>query len=86
MQIRVCNGCDWVGWEDETVCPKHAESVRLCPECRETTEVVTPQWFKDLRGALRRAAQSIHPICVNCGEFTCEEFISHYREKGLYDG
>ena len=41
-QIRECSGCDWVGWGEDCVHPKHVESLRLCPECNETTEQVTP--------------------------------------------
>jgi len=51
-QIRICNNddCEWVGWLSDTVHPKHAESLSLCPECKETTECLTPEWLIELRG------------------------------------
>lgn len=49
MEIRECNGCDWVGWVEDCVHPKHVESVCLCPECKETTFTVTPSRIVELR-------------------------------------
>lgn len=69
MKILVCNNCDWTGWETEAVHPKHVESARLCPECYETTEEMTPRWVKELLSAeelvhlvqrLERAFEPVH--------------------------
>ena len=49
MSICACNNCAWVGYKIETVHPKHLESVSLCPNCKETTEEVTPSWFNEIR-------------------------------------
>lgn len=54
-EIRVCNNCDWVDKKKDTVHPKHDESMILCPECKETTEQVTANWFKELRTDKRKA-------------------------------
>jgi hypothetical protein len=53
-QIRVCNNdeCNWVGWLSDCVHPKHVDSLCLCPECKETTEYLSPEWFKEIRDQL----------------------------------
>ena len=48
MNIRECNECEWVGWSDNCVRPKHAESLELCPECKETTFIITPDRVREL--------------------------------------
>lgn len=52
-QIRECNNCDWIGWGYECVSPKHVESLLLCPECNETTNLVTPARCVEFRDDLR---------------------------------
>ncbi len=54
-QIRECNNPErnWIGWESDCVHPKHAESLRLSPECHETTEQVTPTDMREIKTPLR---------------------------------
>jgi len=69
MEIRVCNNCDWVGWLSETVRFKHG-SDPFCPLCNETTETLTPQWFKEVRSLTTNAADGIENgpyTCPTCG-------------------
>ena len=55
MEIRECNGCDWVGWADDCVHPKHVQSLSLCPECKETTFTVTSERVIELREMIQKA-------------------------------
>jgi len=36
IRIFECNGCDWRGPLNETMHPKHDETLMVCPECHET--------------------------------------------------
>ena len=49
MEIRECNNCDFVGWIDDCVHPKHTASLSLCPECNDTTFIVTPSYVSGLK-------------------------------------
>ena len=48
LRMKACNNCDWIGYEEECVHLKHLESVKLCPECNETTFTLTPSFIVDL--------------------------------------
>jgi NAD-dependent SIR2 family protein deacetylase len=48
MEIRECNSCDWVGYVDDCFHPKHQQSLMLCPDCKETTFVITPEHIASL--------------------------------------
>lgn len=77
MKILSCNGCDWVGWKEDSVHPKHDDSNLLCPECYETTEVVTADWFREVRDEgvrllgvvekLEAAQQGVQSDLLPCG-------------------
>lgn len=42
-EMRECNACDWIGYQDECVHPKHVPDQLLCPECNDTTFSVGAQ-------------------------------------------
>jgi NAD-dependent SIR2 family protein deacetylase len=48
-QIRECNWCQWIGWGDDCVSHEHQKSLLLCPECKQTTFLVTPEYVLHLR-------------------------------------
>lgn len=80
MSIYACNNCAWVGHEGETVHPKHAESISLCPNCKETTEEVTPSWFNEIReeakhkdSESKKAISWLIKIYIACGRKGWEE-------------
>lgn len=57
---RECNDavCGWRGPETDCVTPTHVPEMILCPECQETTEIVTPH------AALLTALHAVTPQAV----------------------
>lgn len=52
MEIRECNKCDWVGWGDDCINSKLVASFTLCPDCHETTFIITPRYIFELHQKL----------------------------------
>lgn len=55
MEIRECISCEWVGWAEDCLRPKHGESPSLCPVCNETTFIITPRCVAELNKLAHKA-------------------------------
>lgn len=44
-----CNGCDWLGYLNDTLPCEDEPALHLCPECHETCELVTDIYVRRIK-------------------------------------